>query len=50
VRRGLLDRGLSVSTPDAHVAPYALDRDGDLSKDAGFARMARFSALRVGAG
>lgn len=51
LRRRLLDRGLSVSTPDAHVAQCALDRDAVLlSKDAVFARIARFSALRVGAG
>jgi hypothetical protein len=38
-------------TPDAHVAQCALDRDAVLlSKDAVFAHIARFSALRVGAG
>jgi predicted nucleic acid-binding protein len=51
LRRRLLDQGLSVSTPDAHVAQCALDRDAVLlTRDAVFARIAGLSALRLGAG
>ena len=51
LRRGLLDSGLSVSTPDAHVAQCAIDRGALLlSKDAVFARIARLSPLRLGVG
>jgi tRNA(fMet)-specific endonuclease VapC len=42
LRRTLLDRGLSVSTRDAHVAQCALDRDALLfSRDTIFARIGR---------
>ena len=48
LRRSLLARGLSVSTPDAHVAQCALDRDAILlSRDRIFGRIARLSALRL---
>ncbi len=48
LRRGLKDKGVSASTPDAHVAQCALDRGALLlSRDAVFARIARVSSLRV---
>lgn len=48
LRQDLRSKGISVSTPDAHVAQCALDRDAVLlSRDAVFARIARFSPLRV---
>ena len=48
LRRGLRSKGFSVSTPDAHVAQCALDRDAVLlSQDAVFTRIARLSPLRV---
>ncbi|MBI4464553.1 MAG: PIN domain-containing protein [Acidobacteria bacterium] len=48
LRRGLRNKGISVSTPDAHVAQCALDRDAVLlSRDAVFANIARLSPLRV---
>lgn len=48
LRLRLRAKGLSVSTPDAHVAQCALDRDGLLvSQDGVFARMARMTPLRV---
>ena len=51
LRRTLLDRGLSISTPDAHVAQCALDRDALLlSRDAVFTRIGRAVGLKVSAG
>jgi hypothetical protein len=51
LRRALLDRGLSVSTPDAHVAQCALDRDALLlSHDTIFGRISRVVGLRTQAG
>jgi len=51
LRRALLDRGLSVSTPDAHVAQCALDRDALLlSSDAVFVRIGRSVNLKLSAG
>ena len=51
LRRRLADKGLSVSTPDAHVAQCALDRDALLlARDAIFKRIAEHSGLRVDAG
>lgn len=51
LRRYLKDKGLTVSTPDAHVAQCALDRDALLlSRDAIFQRIARVSRLRVKSG
>jgi predicted nucleic acid-binding protein len=48
LRRLLRDRGLSVSTPDAHVAQCALDRDAVLlSRDKVFARIAGRIRLKV---
>jgi predicted nucleic acid-binding protein len=48
LRRRLRGRGLSVSTPDAHVAQCALDVRGVLlSRDALFRRIARLTELRL---
>jgi predicted nucleic acid-binding protein len=48
LRRYRLARGLPVSTPDAHVAQCALDRDATLlSLDASFGRIAQTTALGV---
>ena len=48
LRRRLADRGVSVSTPDAHVAPCALDQHALLlSRDAIFGRIAQASDLNV---
>jgi predicted nucleic acid-binding protein len=48
LRRELKDRGLSVSTPDAHVAQCALDRSAFLlSRDAVFARISKLVPLKL---
>ena len=48
LRRGLRTHGLTVSTPDAHVAQCALDRKAVLlSRDAIFPKIARHCGLRV---
>jgi tRNA(fMet)-specific endonuclease VapC len=48
LRRRLLGKGEAISTPDAHVAQCALDRDALLlSRDAVFERVARLEPLRV---
>ena len=48
LRRTMLATGLSVSTPDAHVAQCALDLDAVLlSFDAVFTQVARHSGLRL---
>ncbi len=48
LRRDLRDHGVSVSTPDAHVAQCAIDRDAVLfSRDAVFRRVARHSRLKL---
>ena len=48
LRRRLRSRGLSVSTPDAHVAQCALDVRGVLlSTDAVFRRIERLTELRL---
>ena len=48
LRRALSEKGLTVSTPDAHVAQCALDRDAPLlSRDRVFSRVARHSSLRL---
>jgi tRNA(fMet)-specific endonuclease VapC len=48
LRRRLAERGVSVSTPDAHVAQCALDRGAVLlSRDAVFARIAEASDLML---
>ena len=51
LRRQLHRRGLSISTPDAHVAQCALDRDALLlTEDAVFRSMAPIVSLRVASG
>lgn len=51
LRRFLKDKGVSVSTPDSHVAQCALDRDAILlSRDSVFSHIARLTPLRVHAG
>ena len=48
LRADLRARGLSVSTPDAHVAQCALDVDGLLlTEDAVFGKIARVAPLRL---
>lgn len=48
LRRRLAGRGVSVSTPDAHVAQCALERGAVLlSRDAIFSRIAEASELRL---
>jgi predicted nucleic acid-binding protein len=48
LRREVRDRGLMISTPDAHVAQCAIDRDAVLlSTDRIFARIASLTALRL---
>ncbi len=50
LRRSLRARGISVSTPDAHVAQCAIDRNALLlSRDAIFARIAQHAALKLAA-
>lgn len=51
LRRRCREKGLSVSTPDAHVAQCALDQDALLlSRDGVFEKLARWAALRVRSG
>jgi predicted nucleic acid-binding protein len=48
LRADLRARGLSVSTPDAHVAQCALDLDGLLlTEDAVFGKIAVLAPLRL---
>lgn len=48
LRRRAAARGLAVSTPDAHVAQCALDRDTILlSRDRIFEQLARLTPLRL---
>lgn len=48
LRQGLAKTGVKVSTPDAHIAQCALERDALLlSRDAVFGRIARSRGLRV---
>ena len=48
LRRSLRSKGLSVSTPDAHVAQCALDREAVLlSRDAVFRSIPRHAPLRL---
>ena len=48
LRASLRAHGLSVSTPDAHVAQCALDRDAPLlTRDAVFSKIARLTPLRL---
>jgi len=51
LRRRLAARGVAVSTPDAHVAQCAIDRDAVLlARDKVFVAIARASTLRVASG
>ena len=51
LRRNMKAHGITVSTPDAHVAQCALDRRAVLlSRDAIFPKIARHSELRVSRG
>ncbi|MBI1785974.1 MAG: PIN domain-containing protein [Acidobacteria bacterium] len=51
LRRQLSEKGLAVSTPDAHVAQCALERSAVLlSRDVIFGRIAAHCPLRVRAG
>ncbi len=48
LRRRLIEKGHAISTPDAHVAQCALDRDAPfLTRDRAFSRIARHTALRL---
>lgn len=48
LRRQMIEKGHPISTPNAHVAQCALDRDAPLlSRDRAFARVARHTALRL---
>jgi len=48
LRRRLSEKGIAVSTPDAHVAQCAIDRDAVLlSRDAVFRRIAAVAPLRL---
>ena len=48
LRRALKGKGLSVSTPDAHIAQCAIERQAVLvSRDSVFAGIARVSSLRI---
>ena len=50
LRRSLRAKGVTASTPDAHVAQCAIDRDALLlARDAIFPLIARHSSLRLGA-
>src|SRR6202011_4704776 len=51
LRRELGQKGIAISTPDAHVAQCALDRDAMLlSREAVFRRIADHSRLKVRSG
>src|SRR5439155_24837104 len=51
LRRRLAERGIAVSTPDAHVAQCAIDRDAILlSRDGVFKEIAKAARLRLAAG
>ena len=48
LRRHLIEKGLAISTPDAHVAQCALDRDAPLlTADRAFLRIPRHVPLRL---
>lgn len=48
LRRRLIEKGHAISTPDAHVAQCALDRDAPLlAADRAFVRIARQVPLRL---
>ncbi len=51
LRRRLKEQGISVSTPDAHVAQCAIDRNAVLlARDVIFKKIAQFSSLRLHSG
>jgi tRNA(fMet)-specific endonuclease VapC len=51
LRRRLAEKGVAVSTPDAHVAQCALDRNAVLlARDDVFTRIAKETSLRVAPG
>jgi predicted nucleic acid-binding protein len=51
LRRRVAEKGVALSTPDAHVAQCALDRDALLlSRDDVFLKLAKATPLRVSAG
>lgn len=51
LRRRLAEKGVAVSTPDAHVAQCAIDRDALLlTRDSVFRRIAKDTSLRVSPG
>ena len=51
LRRQFAEKGIAVSTPDAHVAQCALDRDAVLlARDEVFDRIAKETSLRVSRG
>ena len=48
LRRRMIEAGDPISTPDAHVAQCALDRDAPLlARDRAFYRIARHTTLRL---
>lgn len=48
LRRHLIEKGIAISTPDAHVAQCALDRDAPLlTTDRAFLRIVRHVPLRL---
>lgn len=48
LRQKMIEAGHAISTPDAHVAQCALDRDAPLlSRDRAFVRIARHAPLRL---
>ncbi|HET7693449.1 MAG TPA: PIN domain-containing protein [Gemmatimonadota bacterium] len=48
LRRHLIEKGLAISTPDAHVTQCALDRDAPLlTADRAFLRIVRHVPLRL---
>ncbi len=51
LRRRLAEKGVAVSTPDAHVAQCALDRDSLLlTRDDVFRKIAKVTSLRLAPG
>jgi predicted nucleic acid-binding protein len=51
LRRRLAEKGVTVSTPDAHVAQCAIDRDAVLlTRDDVFNKIAKATSLRITSG
>jgi predicted nucleic acid-binding protein len=51
LRRRLAEKGVTVSTPDAHVAQCAIDRDAVLlARDDVFNKIAKATSLRITSG